>query len=64
MTKTFWEAFCSWLGESKINLNPFTIIEILFGIFDVEDDWIMLNHLILIHVAKYDIHMYIHVRVN
>ena len=50
MTKTFWEAFCSWLGEIKINPNPFTITEILFGVFDVEDDWIMLNRLILIAI--------------
>ena len=48
VTKTFWEAFCSWLGEFKINSHPFTITEILFGVFDVEDDWIILNHLILI----------------
>ena len=54
VTKTFWEAFCSWLGEFKINSHPFTITEILFGVFDVEDDWIILNHLILI--AKYYIY--------
>ena len=52
VTKTFWEAFCSWLGEFKINSHPFTIIEILFEVFDVEDDWIILKHLILI--AKYN----------
>ena len=44
VTKTSWEAFCTWLGECKINSNPFAIIEILFGVFDVEDDRIMLNH--------------------
>ena len=56
VTKSFWEAFCSWLGELKINPHPFTftITEILFGVFDVENDWIMLNHLILI--AKYYIY--------
>ena len=54
VTKTFWEAFCSWLGEFKINSHPFAITEILFGVFDVEDDWIILNHLILI--AKYYIY--------
>ena len=48
VTKTFWEAFCSWLGEFKINAHPCTIIEIIFRVFDVEDDWIILNHLILI----------------
>ena len=54
MTKTLWEAFCSWLGEFKINSHPFTITEILFGVPNVEGDWIILNHLILI--AKYYIY--------
>jgi len=48
VTKTFWEAFCSWLGECKINSHPFTIMDIFFGVFDTEDDFFMLNHLILI----------------
>ena len=48
VTRTLWEAFRPWLGEVKINPHPFTITEILFGVFDVADDWIMLNHLILI----------------
>jgi len=47
VTKTFWEAFCSWLGGCKINSHPFTIVEIFFGLFDAEEDWIMLNDLIL-----------------
>ena len=51
---TFWEAFCSWLDAFKINSQTFTITEILFGVLDVEDDWIILNHLILI--AKYYIY--------
>ena len=54
MTKTFWEAFCSWLGEFKINSHPFSMTEILFGVLDVQDDWIILNNLILI--AKYHIY--------
>ena len=54
MTKTLWEAFCSWLGEFEINSHPFTITEILFGVPNVEGDWIILNHLILI--AKYYIY--------
>ena len=48
VTETFWEAFCSWLGKFKINSHHFTITEILFGVLDVDDDWIILNHLILI----------------
>ena len=55
VTETFWEAFCSWLGEFKINWYHFTITEILFGVLDVDDDWIILNHLMLI--PKYYIYM-------
>ena len=44
----------SVLVECTINSHPFTIIEIFFGVFDVEEDWIMLNHLIL--MAKYYIY--------
>ena len=62
VTKTFWEAFCSWLGEFKINSHPFTITEILFVVLDVGDDWIILNHLILI--AKYYIYTYKLKKVN
>ena len=40
------------LRSTRILLHAIT--EILFGVFDVEDDWIMLNHLILI--AKYYIY--------
>ena len=54
VTKTFWEAFYSWLSECKINSHPFTIMDIFFGVFDTEEDFIILNHLILI--AKYYIY--------
>ena len=47
VTKTFWEAFCSWLSNCNINIQSFKIIEILFGIFNIGDDFIILNHLIL-----------------
>ena len=50
VTKTFWEAFCSWLGESQ----PFTIMNIIFGVFNTEDDYNILNHLIL--TAKFYIY--------
>ena len=47
VTKTFWEAFCSWLSNCNINIQSFKITEILFGIFNIGDDFIILNHLIL-----------------
>ena len=54
VTKTFWEAFCSWLGECKVKFQPFTIMDIIFGVFNTEDDYIILNHLIL--TAKFYIY--------
>ena len=47
MTKTFREAFSSWLSNCKIKIQPFTIIDILFGVFNIGDDFNILNHLIL-----------------
>ena len=54
VTKTFWEAFCSWLFECNVRFLPFTIMDILFEIFNTEDDYIILNHLIL--TAKFYIY--------
>ena len=47
MISTFWEAFCSWLSNCNVNIQSFKIIEILFGMFNIGDDFIILNHLIL-----------------
>ena len=54
VTKAFWEAFCSWLGECLVNSQTFTIMDIFFGVFDAEEDFIILNHLIL--TAKFYIY--------
>lgn len=54
MTKTFWQAFCSWLSNCNINTQSFTIIDIFFGMFNIGDDFIILNHLIL--TAKFHIY--------
>jgi len=47
VTKFFWEAFCSWLIECSISLQPLTLTDIVFGIFNVEKDFDILNHLVL-----------------
>ena len=47
MTKTFWQAFFSWFRNCNINTQSFTIIYILFGMFNVGDDFIIVYHLIL-----------------
>ena len=54
VTKAFWEAFCSWLGECQVNFLTFTIMDIFFGVFNAEEDLIILNHLIL--TAKFYIY--------
>ena len=47
VTKFFWEAFCSWLIECSISFQPLTLRDIVFGIFNVEKDFNILNHLVL-----------------
>ena len=47
MTMIFWEALCSWLSNYKIGVQPFTLIDILFGVFNIGDDFSIINHLIL-----------------
>ena len=54
VTRTFWEALCSWLGECRVKFQPFTMTDIFFGVFNTEDDFILLNHLIL--TAKFYIY--------
>ena len=43
----FWEALCSWLSNYKIGVQPFTLIDILFGVFNIGDDFSIINYLIL-----------------
>ena len=47
VTMIFWEALCSWLSNYKIGVQPFTLIDILFGVFNIGDDCSIINHLIL-----------------
>ena len=54
VTKTFWEAFCSWLGECNVKFHPFTIMDIILRVFNTEDNYISLNHLML--TAKFYIY--------
>ena len=54
VTRTLWEALCSWLGECVVKFQPFTMTDIFFGVFNTEDDFILLNHLIL--TAKFYIY--------
>ena len=47
VTIIFWEALCSWLSNYKIGVQPFTLIYILFGVFNIGDDFSIVNHVIL-----------------
>ena len=44
----FWKAFTSWLTKQNISLEALTLLNILFGVFNENEDNIILNHLILI----------------
>ena len=54
ITKNFWLAFSSWISEQNISMETLTLINILFGAFNDNEDFAILNHLILI--AKYFIY--------
>ena len=54
ITKNFWLAFSSWIGKQNIFMETLTLINVLFGVFNDNEDFAILNHLILI--AKYFIY--------
>ena len=54
ITRSFWVALRSWLMECNINLEPLSVFNVLFGIFNVGEDFVIVNHLIL--VAKFYIY--------
>ena len=49
----FWKAFTSWLINQNISLEALTLVNILFHVYNENED-IILNHLIL--MAKFDIY--------
>ena len=48
ITKNFWLAFSSWISKQNISMETLTLINILFGVFTDNEDFAILNHLILI----------------
>ena len=48
VTKTFWNTFFSWLNIHNFEEVPFTVVNILFGFFDISKDFHLLNHLVLL----------------
>ena len=53
VTKTFWKSLSSWLIK-KIIITFLTLENVLFGVFNAMDDFLILNHLILL--AKFYIY--------
>ena len=47
VTRSFWVALRSWLVEHNINLKPSSVFNVLFGIFNAGEDFVIVNHLIL-----------------
>ena len=43
-----WKAFTSWLTNQNISLEALTLVNILFGVYNKNEDNIILNHLILL----------------
>lgn len=39
VTDSFWKTFCSWVRDCKVTLHSFTITDILFGVYNIGDDF-------------------------
>ena len=48
ITRSFWVALRSWLMEYNISLEPLSVVKVLFGIFNAGEDFVIVNHLILV----------------
>ena len=48
ITRSFCVALRSWLMECNINLEPLSFFNALFGIFNTGEDFVTVNHLILV----------------
>ena len=48
ITRSFWVALRSWLMECNINLEPLSVVNVLFGIFNAGENFVIVNHLILV----------------
>ena len=54
VTKSFWQLLCSWMSEQKVISTPLTLENVIFGVFNIVEDFHILNHIILL--AKYYIY--------
>ena len=54
ITRSFWVVLRSWLMKCNINLKPLSVFNVLFGILNAGEDFVIVNHLIL--MAKFYIY--------
>ena len=47
-TKSFWQLLCSWMSEQKVISTPLTLEIVIFGAFNIVEDFHILNHIILL----------------
>ena len=47
ITKSFWQLLCSWISEQKVISTSLTLENVIFGVFNVVEDFHILNHIIL-----------------
>ena len=48
ITKSFWQLLCSWISEQKVISTSLTLENVIFGVFNVVEDFHILNHIILL----------------
>ena len=45
ITKSFWHLLCSWISEQKVISISLTLENVIFGVFNVVEDFHILNHI-------------------
>ena len=48
VTKSFWQLLCSRMSEQKVISTPLTLENVIFGVFNIVEDFHILNHTILL----------------
>ena len=54
ITEFFWKEVLSWLAILNNEIVDFSLIDVLFGKFDIDEDFIVINHILLL--AKFYIY--------
>ena len=45
-TEVFWKEVLSWLATHRKEILNFSLIDVLFGKFDIEKDFMVINHVL------------------